>query len=187
MQEYVTNAIVLRKFPQGDLDGRYTLLTERYGKMTGKAKSSRKITSKLAPHLEPGTALRARFIEAHGTQIIDALKVGNAGLSLMDLQFLAMILPEGQPEKDIWQMLVSRRFSWAKALAALGWDPGEAVCASCGTRRGTHFLIARQDFFCDQCVRKVSSITRQNGVISLYASLQSERRVDQQRQSQPSA
>lgn len=178
MQEYVTNAIVLRKFPQGDLDGRYTLFTERYGRITGKAKSSRKITSKLAPHLEPGTALRARFIEAHGTQIIDALKVGNAMLSLMNLQFLATILPEGQPEPEVWRMLVARRFSWPQALAVLGWDPADARCGSCGVRRGTNFFVHRQEFFCDQCVRKVPSITRQNAVISLYASVQSERRVD---------
>ncbi len=180
MQEYVTNAIVLRKFPQGDLDGRYTLFTERYGKITGKAKSSRKITSKLAPHLEPGTALRARFIEAHGTQIIDALKVGDARRSLMDLQFLAMILPEGQPEHAVWRMLVTRRFSWQKVLAVLGWDPADALCESCGIRRGTNFFVPRQEFFCDQCVRKVPLITRQNAVISLYASVQSERRVDKQ-------
>ena len=171
MQEYVTNAIVLRKYPQADLDGRYTLFTERFGKMTGKAKSSRKITSKLAPHLEPGTALRTRFVEVHGTQIIDALKVGSANLPLMDLQYLSMVLPEGQPEPDIWKMIVTRRFSWPTALAVLGWDPGASLCASCGTRRGTEFYIPRQEFFCAQCIRKVPLKTRQNAVISLHVSV----------------
>ncbi len=168
MQEYVTNAIVLRKYPQGDLDGRYTLLTERFGKMTGKAKSARKITSKLAPHLEPGTALRTRFVEAHGTQIIDALKVGDAHLSLMDLQWLSMVLPEGQPEPLLWKMIVTRRFTWPAALAVLGWNPVGSLCASCGTRRGAHFYIPRQEFFCDACLRKVPLKMRQNAVISMH-------------------
>lgn len=183
MQEYVTNAIVLRKFSQGDLDGRYTLFTERFGKLTGKAKSSRKITSKLAPHLEPGTALRVRFVEAHGTQIIDALKVGNAGLSLMDLQFLAMLLPEGQPEPDLWKLIVKRKFTWPAALALLGWDPSEAMCGSCGVRRAAHFYIPPQEFFCDVCVRKVPLKARQNAVLSLYGSVQPERHLDEQRKS----
>lgn len=171
MQEYVTSAVSLRKYPQGDLDGRYTLFTERFGRMTGKAKSSRKITSKLAPHLEPGTILRVRFIEAHGTQIIDALKEGKAAISLINLQFLSMLLPEGQPESEIWHMISEGRFSWKDAFAVLGWDPEDALCASCGTRKGMHFYIPRQEFFCDACIRKLPLKTRESAVISLHVSL----------------
>lgn len=171
MQEYVTPAVSLRKYSQGDLDGRYTLFTERFGRMTGKAKSSRKITSKLAPHLEPGTMLRVRFIEAHGTQIIDALKEGSVPLSLMDLHFLGMLLPEGQPEPELWRMIAEGRFSWTAALTVLGWDPEDARCASCGTRKGMHFYIPRQEFFCDLCIRKLPLKTRQGAVISLHVSV----------------
>lgn len=168
MQEYVTNAVSLRKYPQGDLDGRYTLFTERFGKLTGKAKSSRKITSKLAPHLEPGTVLRTRFIEAHGTQIIDALKEGSTGLSLVDLGLLSMLLPEGQPEPELWRMIVEERFSWTTALAVLGWDPTDAVCAQCGVRAGIYFYVTRQEFFCDRCIGKLPLKLRQNAVISFH-------------------
>ncbi len=171
MQEYVTNAIVLRKYPQGDLDGRYTLFTERFGKITGKAKSSRKITSKLAPHLEPGTMLKMRFIEAHGTQIIDALKADKIAVSLLDMQFLSSLLPEGQPEPELWQMLSTGSFSWPRALAILGWDPEGAICATCGTRRGTHFYIPRQEFFCGVCIKKLPSKLRQSAVLSLDAAV----------------
>lgn len=171
MQEYVTAAVSLRKYPQGDLDGRYTLFTERFGRMTGKAKSSRKITSKLAPHLEPGTVLRVRFIEAHGTQIVDALKEGRTAISLLDLQFLSMLLPEGQPEPEIWRLVSEGGFSWKDVLAVLGWDPEDALCASCGTRKGMHFYMPRQEFFCDGCIRKLPMKTRESAVISLHVSL----------------
>jgi recombinational DNA repair protein (RecF pathway) len=172
MQEYVTNAIVLRKYPQGDLDGRYTLFTERFGKLTGKAKSSRKITSKLAPHLEPGTLLKARFIEAHGTQIIDALKDGVIALPLLDMHFLSMLLPEGQPEPELWHELTEEgQFSWRNTLAILGWDPEGAICITCNARPGKHFYVPRQEFFCDTCVKKLPSKLRQSAVLSLYAAV----------------
>jgi recombinational DNA repair protein (RecF pathway) len=172
MQEFVTNAIVLRKYPQGDLDGRYTLFTERFGKLTAKAKSSRKIISKLAPHLEPGTLLKVRFIEAHGTQIIDALKDDAIELSLLDMHFLSMLLPEGQPEPELWHALVTKGgFSWPLALAILGWDSDGALCITCNARPGTHFYVPRQEFFCDTCMKKLPSKLRQSAVISLYAAV----------------
>jgi recombinational DNA repair protein (RecF pathway) len=171
MQEYVTDAIVLRKYPQGDLDGRYTLFTERFGKLAAKAKSSRKITSKLAPHLEPGTLLKVRFIEAHGTQIIDALKDGTIPLSLLDMHLLSMLLPEGQPEPELWRAFAEGRFSWPHTLAILGWDPEGATCVTCNTRPGKHFYVPRQEFFCDVCVKKLPSKLRQSAVLSLYAAV----------------
>lgn len=155
MQEYVTDAIVLKKDPLGDLDGRYTLFTKRFGKIVAKSKSSRKITSKLAPHLEPGMVAKVRFIETKGTQLIDALKSGRVALPLSDLHFLNQLLPEGEPELELWELLTSdseetggRSWSWAKTLAILGWDPAGAECAVCGTRAAAYFYIARQEFYC---------------------------------------
>jgi recombinational DNA repair protein (RecF pathway) len=169
MQEYVDDAIVLRKDPQGDLDGRYVVFTERMGKVIAKAKSSRKITSKLAPHLEPGTIGKIRFIENHSTQIIDALKLRRSPILIADLHFLSQLLPELQPEPELWDMLMGGDlFSWAKALAILGWDPEEAACASCGKARPAYFYVPRQEFFCADCVRKLPLKLRANAVISIY-------------------
>lgn len=183
MQEYVNNAIVLRKDPQGDLDGRYVVFTERMGKVIAKAKSSRKITSKLASHLEPGTIGKIRFIENHSTQIIDALKARQSPASIADLHFLSQLLPELQPEPELWDMLAGRaadsgdaegaiadagKFSWIKVLAILGWDPEEAICGSCGKSRPAFFYVPRQEFFCADCVRKLPSKLRANAVISIY-------------------
>ena len=74
MQEYVTRAVVLDKETRGGhADARYSFFTERFGKVRAKATSSRKIVSKLAGHLEPGTLSAVRIIEQHGTRVVDAL------------------------------------------------------------------------------------------------------------------
>jgi len=155
MREVVASAIVLKKDPLRDVDGRYSFFTERFGKVVGKATSSRKIVSKLAPHLEPGMVSQVRYVEKGGTQIVDALKIGRVGsLSFLDLHFLAELLPEGQPETDLWGLIVDGAFSWPDALAILGWDPTGALCATCG-RTGEAFYIRRQEFFCHSCASKL--------------------------------
>lgn len=148
MQEYVTDAIVLKKDPLGDLDGRYTLFTKRFGKILGKAKSSRKITSKLAPHLEPGIVAKVRFIETKGTQLIDALKSDRVSLGLGDLHFLGQLLPDAEPEPALWELLTRGEFTWPSALNILGWDPEGAECVMCGEKRPQYFYITHQEFYC---------------------------------------
>ncbi len=176
MQEYVTDAVVLRKDSQGDIDGRYTLFTKRFGKIRAKAKSSRKITSKLAPHLEPGIVAKIRFIDTKGTQLIDALKSARLALPLADLHFLSQLLPDAEPEPALWELLIngtddattgdkSTSWSWAKALAVLGWDPGEAECVDCGAKRPSYFYITRQEFYC----RTHASKARKDAVIFIDA------------------
>jgi recombinational DNA repair protein (RecF pathway) len=155
MQEYVANAIVLRKDPLRDLDGRYTLFTDRFGKVIGKTTSSRKITSKLAPHLEPGMVSRVRYIEQKGIQIVDALKVGRLAVALADLHLLAELLPEGQAEGDLWNALLQDIFSWRATLKILGWDPEGALCAVCARADAPHFYVRRQEFFCASCASKL--------------------------------
>lgn len=157
MQEYVSEAVVLNKEPLRDFDARYALFTKRFGRVVGKATSTRKITSKLAGHLEPGTLTHIRFIErnggGNGTQIIDALKRSTLGISLADLGFLNRILSEREPDEMLWEEITGGRFSWWNALKILGWDPRGAKCAHCG-RAVTHFYLPRQEFFCAACASK---------------------------------
>jgi recombinational DNA repair protein (RecF pathway) len=154
MEEYVTSAIVLAKEPQGEQDARYVLFTERFGKIVGRTKSSRRITSKLAGHLEPGTVARIRFIEKGGAQIVDALKSSRAEISLEDLGSLANLLPDMQADAELWADVTQKPFSWSAVLKTLGWDPRGALCAMCG-RKATQFFITRQEFLCDACVSKM--------------------------------
>jgi recombinational DNA repair protein (RecF pathway) len=135
-----------------------------------KAKSSRKITSKLAPHLEPGIVAKVRFIETKGAQLIDALKSGQVTLSLADLHFLSQLLPDAEPEPALWELLTDGNFTWGAALAILGWDPTDAECATCGVHQPSYFYIARQEFYC-RTHGAAASKAHKDGVLSIDARL----------------
>jgi recombinational DNA repair protein (RecF pathway) len=162
MQEYLSRAVVLDKEARNDVDARYSLFTERYGKIAAKATSSRKIVSKLAGHLEPGMLAAVRIIEQHGTRVVDALAAGRVGAPIADLAALNQLLPEWQPEHDLWSELGHGSFSWSRTLAILGWDPHGAVCAQCNmlNRPARHFYLARQEFFCTPCAATFARMGR---------------------------
>ncbi len=151
MTEYLSEAIILAKEPNGDLDVRISVFTKKFGKLRAKAKSARKITSKLSAHLEPGTLSQVRIVEKNGLQIVDALKHFSLSVPPSTLYFLDRILAEGEPEPAIWHALASQKFNWKNALAVLGWDPGEAACHACNKRNPSFFDIRDQIFLCDTC------------------------------------
>lgn len=176
MHEYVTRAVVLAKETRNDADARYAFFTERFGKIVAKAKSSRKIVSKLAGHLEPGTLAAVRIIEQHGTQVVDALKSARVAIPLAELGALNNLLPEWEPDAALWSEVsatarargattsTNASFSWPRALALLGWDPCGANCVNCGRdvsqsvdrevasdAKTAAFHIPRQEFFCASC------------------------------------
>ena len=164
MQEYVSDAVVLLKQPSGEQDGRYALFTKRFGKIIGRAKSSRKITSKLSGHLEPGNVVKVRFIEQKGIQIVDALKTTRVPISLGDLALLAELTAEMESDASLWDQIVGAPFSWEAVLRTLGWDPAGAVCIACGALPAGHFFIPRQEFFCSACIAKDVSKTKADKV-----------------------
>ncbi len=154
MQEYLSEAIVLDRLPNGDLNGRIVFLTKRFGKLTARARSIRKITSKLSAHLQPGNLVQMRMIEKNGLQVVDALKKSRLNLSLSELRFLGEILSESEPEFVIWEMLVSGGFSWISVLKILGWDPNFASCGMCSS--GVEIFHPKtQEFFCKECAFKL--------------------------------
>jgi recombinational DNA repair protein (RecF pathway) len=155
MREYVSRAVVLSKETRGGhADARYSFFTERYGKIAARAKSSRKIVSKLAGHLEPGTLASVRVIETYGVQVIDALKIARVDVPIGHLASLNDLLPEWEPDVALWSELGQPVFSWTNTLAILGWDPRGAVCAICGRGDAPHFFTPRQEFFCTSCASK---------------------------------
>ncbi len=150
----MSEAIVLKKQPLGDCDIRYSFFTRRFGKMIAKAKSARKITSKLAGHLEPGNLVRVRFIEKTGLQITDALKEKKIEIALEHLSFLSDILPEGEVEPALWALCAAGHCAPSEALRVLGWDPEHAACATCDSIRVYSFHTNSQEFFCERCSMK---------------------------------
>jgi recombinational DNA repair protein (RecF pathway) len=150
MQEYVTQAVVLGKEPVREKDVRYSFFTKRFGKVVGKATSARKITSKLAGHLEPGTLATVRLVEKGGTQIVDALKSRTVKANLPDLRFLNTMTTEGERDDALWVELTAEDFSWKRVLALMGWDSEGAACENC-KRALAYFYLPRQEFFCAPC------------------------------------
>lgn len=148
----MSEAVVLGVEPNGDMDLRVSLFTKKFGKLTAKAKSARKITSKLAGHLQPGNVVQARLVEKGGLQAVDALKSSRLGASPHQLFFLDRLLAETEPDLELWQAVADGKWDWRRILRILGWDPAEAVCRSCG-KRPEYFFPDGQEFFCGECVR----------------------------------
>lgn len=147
-------AIILDREATGDLDSRFALFTKRFGKLMAKAKSVRKITSKLSGHLEPGNLVQARLIEKNGLQVVDALKAARLKISTANLYYLNLLLAEAEPDLRLWQELISGNFSWPNTLKILGWDPAEVFCQVCEERPPAAFSIQSQEFFCGGCSLK---------------------------------
>ncbi len=155
MQEYISEAIVLNKEPAGDLDARISIFTKRFGKLVAKAKSARRIISKLSGHLEPGNLVDVRIVEKNGLQVVDVLKKQRLHIAPADLYHLSSIITEAEPDLRLWHELMNGKFSWGEALKILGWDPGVARCATCSGTRGLAFSVSGQEFFCGSCSSKL--------------------------------
>jgi recombinational DNA repair protein (RecF pathway) len=151
MNEYVSEAIVLAKEPQGELDERVSVFTKNLGKFTAKVKSGRRIKSKLSPHLEPGNVIRIRMVEKGNLQVVDALKSARLSAPPHFFYLLSRVLHEGEPEQELWRLLSEGNYDWNIILAVLGWDPGRAACQRCNEIKPASFHIASQDFFCGSC------------------------------------
>ncbi len=154
MQEYLSEAVVLSAMPNGDMDTRVSLFTKRFGKLKAKAKSARKITSKLAPHLQPGNVVRVRIVEKSGLHVADALKQSSLAVSPHALHVLDGLLSEAEPDMALWVALARETFSWPEVLKALGWDPRLAECRACAAPDVPLFHIRTQEFFCGACASK---------------------------------
>ena len=191
MQEYVTEAVVLDTVPSAELDVRVSLFTKKFGKLVARAKSVKKITSKLAGHLEPGNVVKIRLLGKKGFKLVDAPKEKEGSINPPDLYLLNQILHEAEPDHELWELLTGGAFRWHEALRILGWDPAAADCAGPHTKRAstpsaqdahnarsgvgvghpstssgnkvTAFHIKTQEFYCSACASKV----RRNEVILL--------------------
>lgn len=155
MQEYITKGIVLATETSGEQDTRFSVFTEKYGKLVARAKSTRKITSKLAAHLQPGSISTVRFVEQKGLQLVDALRIRKVAIRAPDLFYIDQMVHEAEPDLELWNALTENNFSWSLLLQVLGWDPAHAGCVGCGRNTPRHFRVKTQEFFCTTCSSKV--------------------------------
>lgn len=156
MREYVTDAIILDREPVGEYDSRVHCFTERFGRVSGRATSARKITSKLSAHIAPGARTRIRFAEKRGVQVTDALMSGRVAMPAPELARLMKLLPDHAPDPELWALLCEESFSWSRILAVLGWDPQGSACGVCGGRPD-YFYIAHHEFLCELCASGTAS------------------------------
>lgn len=151
VKEYSSIALVLVKQESGELDLKVSLFTQQFGKLIVKAKSGRKITSKLSGHLEPGNFVKARIIEKRGFQIVDAVKMSKSNIHPYRLYLIDKLLVEAEPDFRIWSLLQKRRIDWKKLIKFLGWEVKNAKCFLCNTSQVGYFEINLQEFICPSC------------------------------------
>lgn len=163
MREYVTEAIVLEKEPAGETDAFLSLFTEKLGRISARATSARKITSKLAAHLEPMVRAAVRLVEKRptrngwtGFQVADALRAERLRLDPRALRLLGVCVPEGEPNFALWELFRRGVPTTRAILAALGFDPRHAACAACGVPHPDRFFLVRAEYFCAECSRKAA-------------------------------
>ena len=116
MREFTVEAIVLGLEEVGEYDRRFFLYTRDFGKVVARATSIRKITSKLAGHMETGNLVIVRLAnksESDRYQLTDALRVsrpslftGTFGTLFSILELFQRASPEGIPDQELWQWLL---------------------------------------------------------------------------------
>lgn len=178
MIEYLTDAFVLDKENAGEMDSLVYLYTKNLGKVIAKAKSSRKITSKLGGHLEPLNLVKIRLVEKNGFQVVDALAIKKflAGKPafliakfLRIMKFIKEMTFECQTDFQLWLLLkkiltgpsADEKIIYRSLLKIMGFNPKFAECSQCRKKEATAFSPEEQKFLCRKCAFKVPK----NGII----------------------
>ena len=170
--EITTEAIVLDKEDLGESDSRFFLYTKDFGKITAKATSVRKITSRLAGHLEPlnyasvRLVSRSDFADIRNFQLTDALLIDNARELKSDpanlrqaigaINLIRKSIPNGAPDENLWQAFQNIRsqkttYSIQEILKILGMDLEFAGCELCQKSNPEYFYPKENFFVCRTC------------------------------------
>lgn len=173
MTEHFTWGVVLQKEPVGEADNEYSVFTWDVGKIRARATSSRKILSRLAGHLEPGTLSLVRIArknEEGRFRMAEALseEKTKSASALRVLSFAESLIPLEQPDINMFAFLrslvtegvVSEAKSYAKLLKLAGFDPEEAKCGICGGNEIAYFSPQDIMFLCAPCLRKRTSLPK---------------------------
>lgn len=185
MHEHFTEALILDNQDKNELDALITLYTADFGKVAAYAKSAKKITSKLAGHLQPLNFANIRLIEKNasptgrqGFQIVDALTTSTFDKSrknpenlkkfLNIAEFIKNMTYELQEDRRLWQAIkkimasdFEERIIYLGIIKILGFDPEFADCRLCHNDKIKYFLKTDHIFLCKNCGLK----NNQNDVI----------------------
>lgn len=194
MTESFIEALVLDRREAGEYDTLVDLYTKEKGKITARAKSARKITSKLSPYLEPLNLIQARVLEGGENpagrasfQIVDALGAERFPLTPQNLRLAALVNQltfELDPDPRLFHVLresfagpvpygtgAGREGTAARyqgVLAVLGYDPTHAECGACG-KAPELFSPADMAFYCGACAAPLVAHAFQSGESELIS------------------
>ena len=156
MQDIVTDAIILKKENLHDFNAIYTLFTKSQGKVTARATSVRKITSKLAAHLEPGLLSKIRLVARNGVlgarshfQVVDALLEKRLYTNHSFLDLVSGISLSLHVDLALWNFLVTGNTDSKRLLALCGFGENQ-ICISCGLP-AVSLYHPEQEFMCHNC------------------------------------
>ncbi len=181
MLEHYTEAFVLDNKGNGELDAIITLYTRDFGKVIAKAKSARKMTSKLNGHLQPLNFVNCRLVEKEhlpagrqGFQIVDALSIDDynpvfkknseALKKFLNIaRFINEMTFELHEDRRLWLAIkkimnsdIDEKIIYLSLLKILGFDPEHATCAFCGDLPVGYFFKPDHNFLCAKCAGKVN-------------------------------
>lgn len=159
MLDIVAHAIVLKKEFLGDYDAIYTFFTKDYGKVSARAKSVRKIASRLAAHLEPGLLSGVRLVARGGRGERTHFQVADALLDrrlFTDFSFLELV--DGMAlslhaDSALWDFLLTGNSERKKLLALSGFGE-EQTCLSCSLP-AVSLYHPDQAFLCARCSAEI--------------------------------
>jgi len=108
-------SIVLKRFPVGESDNHYNLLTSEMGKIRVLVRGGRKIKSKLSPHLDGFSLVDILLIEGRNGYSLAGAKIKQDFRRLAKVDFLLSsasiflsiidhVLPENAKDEDIFQL-----------------------------------------------------------------------------------
>ena len=159
LSEFFTEAIVLDREELGEFDSRIFLYTKILGRVTARAQSARKITSKLSAHIEPLNLVNARLVYGKNFQLVDALRFQKLGKDFLKiLRLVKQISADNQPDLELWQLL-KRQCQDPQAIGLVskqilkiaGFDPRFAACQNCQSGNPNHFVFADAQYLCGRC------------------------------------
>ena len=168
MQELYTRAWVLDRVPVGEADELVTLYTEQFGKIRARARSIRKITSKVSSQLQPLGFSRVRLIRRNGPRdefaVLDALAEARGDARLIPIARLILNMThEWEVDTALWEYIekiqeraVPEPEMYGNILSILGFDHKHATCMMCGATSVRAFVAESHDFACELCASKMN-------------------------------
>lgn len=178
MKEYSLNAFVIGRAAHREHDRAIDLYTKELGRVRALAKGLRKITSKLACHLQPLKFVRVRLIEKKSFQIVDAKEIAalpHSSRSVELAEFIKATTAEFEPDAKLWYDIVRAgdelrtkgNFSYIPILRSLGFDPHFATCRACEEKPVKYFSLKNLSFLCARCAERFRAFNSERNELEL--------------------